>query len=599
VVNTIVPGTQINGVVVNPSTNRIYATASNQVYVIDGFTNSIIATIPVPGTSLSSHIVVNDQTNIVYIAAQSILAPQGGFIAQGGVYVINGSNNTIKTQINAGNYDYCCGLAVNPNMNMVYISNSTATYVVNGETNRIIASLNVDGIPIADTSIDVNPNTNRVYVLDYRGVNVFDGTTDALIVTIPIQRPPVNSIYESLAVDADANRVFVAIGPYDFNSSCACDSVKEINGSSNTVTATIPVKNTTFSMAVNPSTGRVYLPMRASQGGLLGIIDGSSESLACELPISTEVFTVAVDPSTNLIYLGGESGIPVVSDPSTSPNSVCSSSLSSTISASSSSSSNSSSAQKEVQYSINLQAWIPQAEVVDPANPFATGLPYAAADVVEPQCYTPPSILQPIISVTSAYVGDNHEQFDGGHRILTSVEFDWSRNGISNFEQSTSVGTSVREMNYSFLGSPIPLVMCEITRTAIPTVVAEATGPNSFTIQYTVANPLVTLLGDTQSVAPPVTATITGTFSPDGTLSISFTAFTLFPSQGVSVSANGVAEVTDILNDVSCLSNSQVLYWTGFGYLTYGLKTTGTSGSFTVFPSESGINLDSPSALCS
>src|SRR5919112_1991383 len=77
------------------------------------------------------------------------------------------------------------GIAVDPNTNRIYVSNSNnnTVSVIDGATNRVIG----DPIPVGEGpfGIAVDPNTNRIYVSNYfsdnNTVSVIDGATNRVI----------------------------------------------------------------------------------------------------------------------------------------------------------------------------------------------------------------------------------------------------------------------------------------------------------------------------------------------------------------------------------------------------------------------------------
>src|SRR5260221_19177 len=93
-------------VAVNPVTNPIYVInqSSSNVTVIDGATNSVIASVPV-GTQPSA-IGVNTVTNRIYVASSS----------GGDIDVIDGATNAVKN-IWHSNTDVYVALAVNKTTN--------------------------------------------------------------------------------------------------------------------------------------------------------------------------------------------------------------------------------------------------------------------------------------------------------------------------------------------------------------------------------------------------------------------------------------------------------------------------------------------------
>ena len=151
----------LRSVAVNPVTNRIYVIdCSTTVYVIDGATNSVIATVPVGGGAQgpSVGVAVNPVTNRIY---ENTLA---GVVATNGVLsVIDGATNTVTATITVGDDPF--GVAVNTTVNRIYVANvdSHDVYVVDGATNTVLTTVPGGGIT---SYVAANSQTNRVYVTD-------------------------------------------------------------------------------------------------------------------------------------------------------------------------------------------------------------------------------------------------------------------------------------------------------------------------------------------------------------------------------------------------------------------------------------------------
>lgn len=138
---------------VNQVTNKIYVSINggyrclqSSVDVIDGSTNDVVATIPVP--SCADFVGINPDTDKVYAISSS------------GITVIDGSNNnSTLVPITIGAF------AVSPETGKIYgIDGDTAGQidVINGVTNSIITTLQTSSA--STTYMTVNPDTNRVYV---------------------------------------------------------------------------------------------------------------------------------------------------------------------------------------------------------------------------------------------------------------------------------------------------------------------------------------------------------------------------------------------------------------------------------------------------
>jgi len=111
-------------VAVNPTTNTIYAAnaGSNNVTVIDGATGSVTATIPV-GTSPSG-LDVDSQTNFIYVANAG--NSQSG--DPGSITVIDGAQRTATTLTDA-KAKHPVAVAVNSVTNKIYVANSGSNNV--------------------------------------------------------------------------------------------------------------------------------------------------------------------------------------------------------------------------------------------------------------------------------------------------------------------------------------------------------------------------------------------------------------------------------------------------------------------------------------
>jgi hypothetical protein len=72
---------------------------------------------------------------------------------------------------------------------------------------------------------------------------------------------------------------------------------------------------------------------------------------------------------------------------------------------------------------VELQAWIPKQAVVDPVQP--TPVPYTAITRCLPDCYTPPTAADRLLTtVSTSFRGDGHDDYDGTYRVRPVAEFD-------------------------------------------------------------------------------------------------------------------------------------------------------------------------------
>ena len=176
----------VQGLAVNPVTNRIYASAADnqQLIAIDGKTDTVIAQVLVP--SQPGGISVNPKTDRVYVAGS-------GF--PGLIMVFDGATNT---QVASIPEDFGVNnTAVNFVLDRAYATDSDKTIVVDGATNQEVAR--IPGGPFA-TFIDVNPLNSKVYVVNAGNgsVSIIDGKTNQVAQTLSI---PGSIFLDGIAVD--------------------------------------------------------------------------------------------------------------------------------------------------------------------------------------------------------------------------------------------------------------------------------------------------------------------------------------------------------------------------------------------------------------
>jgi YVTN family beta-propeller protein len=112
---------------VNPLTNLIYVAnlGSDTVSVIDGATNTVVATIPVATPFVLG---VNPKTHLIYVSQPGI--PLG---TDNTVSVINSATNAVVSIITVGPGPF--GVGVNPVTNMIYVAThfSDTVSVISGK----------------------------------------------------------------------------------------------------------------------------------------------------------------------------------------------------------------------------------------------------------------------------------------------------------------------------------------------------------------------------------------------------------------------------------------------------------------------------------
>jgi YVTN family beta-propeller protein len=293
VIATVAVAGGVSGVAVNPDTNRIYVSAGgNNVSVIDGLTNAVVATVPVDGPGALG---VNPTTNHIYVAG-------GG----NNVFVIDGATDTVVATVPmpfGGSW-----VAVNPATNRIYVTHywDSSLSVIDGATNSVIATVPVPHpgwYHSCPEGVGVNPSTNRIYVAaaSVATVVVFDGVTNSVLATVPVVGDPYG-----VAVNATTDRIYVT-------NLQRSDSVSVIDGATNSVVTDVPVGGWPRGVAANPTTNHIYV---AGGGNNVLVIDGATNTVVATMAVLDGPGAVAVNPSTNRIYVAdaGDSTVSVIQD---------------------------------------------------------------------------------------------------------------------------------------------------------------------------------------------------------------------------------------------------------------------------------------------
>ncbi|HUX88754.1 MAG TPA: YncE family protein, partial [Chloroflexota bacterium] len=133
--------------------------------------------------------------------------------------------------------------------------------VLDTTTNQVVAT-----VPSGSNSalVAVNPTSNHYYFTNTMigNVSVIDGVTNQVITTIPTGSPPVGTL--GIAVNPTTNRIFAA------SFSQGKNNLVILDGSTNRVVATIPLTGSANQLAVNPTTGRVYVAI--GQGNSVAVV---------------------------------------------------------------------------------------------------------------------------------------------------------------------------------------------------------------------------------------------------------------------------------------------------------------------------------------
>ncbi|MBX7222750.1 MAG: hypothetical protein K1Y36_22570, partial [Blastocatellia bacterium] len=277
---------------VNSVTNRVYATQTvgNSMFltVIDGQTNNVLTSFPVQGQVVA----VNSATNRVYVSVVTTGLSE--------IQVFDGGTNTLLTRIpNLAAYR----MAINPLTNRLYVSGfgGAAITVLEGATHTVLTTIPLG--PMAKSSgIVANPNTNRVYVFTHNenfafvqgGVRVIDGGTNTVLGTLK------SSVDGRELTSAGILKINPATGVLYLNKD-GIPTVLTATESASAFTVAIQVDCVPFSLALNPVTRRLYVANYS--GRTLFILNPENGQVLANLALGWSPGTVLVNAVTNRIYL--------------------------------------------------------------------------------------------------------------------------------------------------------------------------------------------------------------------------------------------------------------------------------------------------------
>ncbi len=285
-------------VAVSPDTSRLYASeiSNDTVAVMNTRTNRLITRIPVGDGPTA--IGLNRATNLIYVENRF----------ENSISVIDGATNTVVATIPTPTYGVSTRIGVNPLTNRIYAisgEDPTAVVVIDGATQAIITSIYVDYVA---KEIDVNPATNRIYVTKFHvgdlGTNevvVIDGAADTVIAHIPLGS---YGDGRGLGVNPTTNRIYVTAGPALRN-----NVLVVIDGATNTILAVVDLGGRLPGVGVDSPANRIYVTDSTREA--VRVIDGVTNSLSGTFEVGRSPQGVAVNSLTHRVYVGAAGNVSV------------------------------------------------------------------------------------------------------------------------------------------------------------------------------------------------------------------------------------------------------------------------------------------------
>jgi YVTN family beta-propeller protein len=179
-------------------------------------------------------------------------------------------------------------IAVNPKSSKAYAVNPDNNSVtVLDSAGHYATAVKVGAGPAA---IAINPVTNRIYVANEGSgnVSVIDGSTDKVTATVPVGDLPY-----VIAANPATNKIYIA--------KTFSNTMTEIDGATN-VASPLKAGMQADAITVNPDTNKLYLINYENKN--VTVLDGATDR---DTPVAAEIhlWGVAVNPATNKIYLTG------------------------------------------------------------------------------------------------------------------------------------------------------------------------------------------------------------------------------------------------------------------------------------------------------
>lgn len=298
--DTIKVGNDPKDVTVDPKTNMVYVANFDDVVVIDGSTNNIVAKIPIGKDANGFAIDVNPNTNRAYVAASLIDS----------VIVIDTSQNKIITTIPVGNDPE--GIAVNQETNMIYVANThnsdspDSISVIDGVSNKVIGSIDVRSISNNGLGADfpsamaIDAERNLLYIggTASTAILIVNGSNNEII--DHVER---NGNFRRMVLDSATDRVYAANIDYG---TIDVIGISDDGGVDKHVLMDPISKNNdepiTYPQAIdiNQKTSRIYVSDGDSS---ILVIDGESRQILSRIDVGRIPLGIAVDPETNMIYV--------------------------------------------------------------------------------------------------------------------------------------------------------------------------------------------------------------------------------------------------------------------------------------------------------
>jgi YVTN family beta-propeller protein len=283
----------------NSVENKVYClnAESDDITIIDGVTDAIITTVPAKGiypyptynpyygsTIVKPQLVFNSQNNKLYFPQQYNCE----------VRIIDGNSNNIIGDVRLGTPPW--SLTWNATSDKLYSINRPEPWYFEGSITIIdavslqpLSTLTMGNWPSA---VAWNSTNNTVFCASAisNDVRVVDGVTDQVTDTIGVGNRPVDVLW-----NPTGNKIYTA-NEYD-------NSVSVIDGSTHALLNTVPTGNNPRKLTWNGINNKIYVANYES--GTATVIDGFSNSATATIAVGAYPQNLVWNETNNKVYCSG------------------------------------------------------------------------------------------------------------------------------------------------------------------------------------------------------------------------------------------------------------------------------------------------------
>ena len=308
---TVVPGlSHPNDVAINATTHRVYVSGrdDNRLTMIDGVSLAVLNSVPVGQQPWGVAVNPNPAINKVYVAN----------FASGNVYVLDATTLAVLRVIWVGPNPTFVRINENTNQVFVVTYGNDSVVVLDGVTDDILYAKSSGGF--GAWGLAVNPVLNRLYISnrDTGSVTTLDGANGFQVLNSQTVAPcgPMGSSPYGLGFNQNNARLYVACAPEQSVNGAAIYSAG-LSGLSQRVYVTIGEGGADGGggVAVNTATGNVFITNSAAD--TVSVISGASNQVTTTIPVGANPFGAGVDPGTGRVFVANRNSgdVSVFKDP--------------------------------------------------------------------------------------------------------------------------------------------------------------------------------------------------------------------------------------------------------------------------------------------